>query len=269
MSVILISVGMVMASMYAPIAARPTIQTSNQPFSNFDPAVTSYLSEYGMHYLGNKSVTIDRSGNTVDFLQSSLISYQNNTTGYIFTSEYDGLVAGSIMAIYASSNTQTSLTLVPIYSTILKNVEHVILNSSTTYATGNCSSSQHKSQIFAPDYQVFPVGTYSTGWAGWAYSWNEYNTQGLIVFVGFYGALGGAGVTAAIAAAVSAGVALTVASVLIPFILAAMAAIAYVDWMGDYKGVYVGECTSLWGSFVTGHPYGLLWLAHNPVPGGY
>ena len=202
------------------------------------------------------------------FITTTLYSPNANTTGYVFTDLLNGNVIGALIERLQVSDKGTYITLVPIYSRVLNNTINYMIPQQHSKKTTVNAPIYNDNSVATPDLQIFPAGTYSQGMYGWAYSWNNYNTQGLELWTAFITSSGTA-VATGIAAAVATGVATALAAVLIPFIIAASAGIALVNWMGGYHGVFVAESTSWFSAFAGYPPYGVIWLGANPVPGGY
>ena len=144
-------------------------------------------------------------------------------------------------------------------------------NNKFSYYTGKLNESfSCKLQVGGPggsggsgSNSYLPVGTYSSGACGWAYSFNNYNTDGLIVTIA-----AGALVGALVVELVTAGVGTPIAAIVASTLLAVAAVLNYINWTGGYQGIYIADTTSVYGIF-SGHPYDIPWVGANPVPNGY
>lgn len=184
-------------------------------------------------------------------------SYNKGIAVTVFMNDH---LVGSIMELTMAEFNGYSYTLIPIYSTILGSAISFQLNST---ASGFQSNTKVQNMV-SSDVQYFPTGTYTTGFAGWAYSWSQYQLGGLLIALGT-----GQGISDLVMAMISSGISAAIATIMAPILLVSIGVIGYIDWMGGYHGIYIGYTTSFWGGLETGHVYGMPWLWYNPVPNGY
>ncbi len=239
------------------------IQSNNITYARLKPEMMNTIKNYGMIAVTDNSFSITKGSMNITFLFSNLKGNGTNNTGFTFTVLMNNHVSGSIMELTRNRGNSYNYTLVPFYSTILESTQSFQLNN----AVVNSSNHSYVNSIASNDVQYFPTGTYTTGFAGWAYSWNQYQLDGLLTLLTGPGAI--LSIPSVISAMVAAGVSATIAGVIGPVLLASVPILTYIDWMGGYNGIYVAYPTSLWGSFATGHAYGVPWLWYNPVPYGY
>lgn len=251
---------------FAALWFSPVMSTVNQgqlnitTYAQIQPEIKNTMENYKMHAVTNNSFSVTRNNMNITFIQSGLMENKTNNTGFTVTVLVNNHVSGSIMEITRRVDNNYNYTLIPFYSTILKSTKSFELN--TTVASR--SNRSYVNSIVSNDVQYFPTGTYSTGSAGWAYSWSQYQLEGLLFILG-----SGQGVSDLVMAMASAGIATAIAVIMAPLLLASIGVIGYIDWMGGYNGIYVGYTTSFWGGLETGHAYGMPWVWYNPVPNGY
>ncbi|MCL5802242.1 MAG: hypothetical protein M1529_00285 [Candidatus Thermoplasmatota archaeon] len=248
---------------FAALWFSPVISTVNQgqlnitTYAQIQPEIKNTMENYKMHAVTNNSFSVTRNNMNITFIQTGLMENETNNTGFTVTVLVNNHVSGSIMEITRRVDNNYNYTLIPFYSTILKSTKSFELN--TTVASR--SNRSYVNSIVSNDVQYFPTGTYSTGFAGWAYSWSQYQLEGLLFILG-----GGQGVSDLVMAMASAGIATAIAVIMAPLLLASIGVIGYIDWMGGYQGVYYAYSTN-WMAALYGHPP--TWIAYNPVPGGY
>lgn len=144
-----------------------------------EPRIDSGLASMGMQETSSHTFKLSKDGNKVTLMISSLYAIKDNATGYVITVLVNSYVSGSIIERVHQDQNGTNFTLIPVYSAIMKNAENFRLNNSPSIG-GNISSHLSSSPAIAtPVAQIFPEGTYTSSMYGWAYSWNNYNTQGL------------------------------------------------------------------------------------------
>lgn len=125
----------------------------------------------------NNSASVTRDGVTVTLLTTTLTSQDANESGILLSALYNGEAAGSILLVVHNFENSSQYTFIPIFSTVLKQPETV--NTSLSRTSSIAFLTSNGSTVNAtPAAQFFPTGTYSSGWLGWAYSFNNYNTQG-------------------------------------------------------------------------------------------
>jgi hypothetical protein len=142
-------------------------------------------------------------------------------------------------------------------------------NNKFSYYTGKLNESFSSNEITGPpgggggSGSYLPVGTYSSGGCGWAYSFNNYNTNGLIKWIEV-----GAAVSFFVVVLVTAGLGWPIATIVAAALVAVAQVLGLINWEGGYQGIYVADTTGAFGIF-SGHPYGVPWVGANPVPSGY
>ena len=254
---------------FAALWFSPVTSTVNQDqlnittYAQIQPEIKNTMENYKMHAVTNNSFSITRNNMNITFIQTGLMENETNNTGFTVTVLVNNHVSGSIMEITRRVDNNYNYTLIPFYSTILKSTKSFELN--TTVA--NRSNRSYINSTVSNDVQYFPTGTYSTGFAGWAYSWSQYQLEGILTLLTGAGAI--SSIPAIVSAMVAAGVSASIAVIIGPVLLASVPALVYIDWMGGYNGIYVGYTTSFWGGLETGHAYGMPWVWYNPVPNGY
>jgi hypothetical protein len=231
-----------------------------QSYHSIASKASADASKLGMKEFKTCSTSMSRDGITVTLQTTRLTSQNANENGVILTSLYNGEVTGSILLAVHNFKNSNQYTFIPIFSTVLKHPETINASlSSISPITPLASNSINANTV--PDAYHIPVGTYSSGWLGWAYSFNNYNTQGLIHWLEV-----GAGVSFFIILLVTLGVGLPVAAIIVAALAAAASVLGLINWMGGYQGIYFAESAN-WIATYFGYP--VSWISYNPVPGGY
>lgn len=155
---------------------------------------------------------------------------------------------------------------------VKKGIIHITAfeNNIFSYYTGKINESISSKVITGPpgtsggeSGSFVPVATHSSGSCGWVYSFNNYNTEGLIDLL-----IAGATISALVILLETGVLGLPVATVLTSAVVAVAAVLNYINWSGGYRRIYVADTTNYFG-ILSGHPYGIPWGGANPVPDGY
>ena len=257
---LIIAIG-ISALWFSPVADSVSpVRSGNISYVQIEPEISRIIQNHGMHVIEKHSFSLIGDGMNITFMISSLMENKTYNTGIAVTVIMNNHVIGSIMGLTLKDGNGYCYTLIPLYSTILKSTMSFHLNNTNFSSTSN----PNVQNTVSSDAQYFPTGTFSTGFAGWAYSWSQYQLEGLLTILG-----SGEGASVIAAGMASAGIATAIAVIMVPLLLASIGVIGYIDWMGGYNGIYVGYTTSFWGGLETGHVYGMPWLWYNPVPNGY
>ena len=245
---------------YSPVADNQSENIQVKSYSSIVSIASADASKLGMMESMNSSASVTRDGVTVTLLTTTLTSQDANESGILLSALYNGEAAGSILLVVHNFENSSQYTFIPIFSTVLKQPETV--NTSLSRTSSIAFLTSNGSTVNAtPAAQFFPTGTYSSGWLGWAYSFNNYNTQGLIAWL-----LTGAAVSALVVLLVTGGAGWPIATIVAAALIASAAVLGLINWMGSYQGVYYAYSTN-WMAALYGHPP--TWIAYNPVPGGY
>ena len=245
---------------YSPVADNQSENIQVKSYSSIVSIASADASKLGMMESMNSSASVTRDGVTVTLLTTTLTSQDANESGILLSALYNGEAAGSILLVVHNFENSSQYTFIPIFSTVLKQPETV--NTSLSRTSSIAFLTSNGSTVNAtPAAQFFPTGTYSSGWLGWAYSFNNYNTQGLIAWL-----LTGAAVSALVVLLVTGGAGWPIATIVAAALIASAAVLGLINWMGGYQGVYYAYSTN-WMAALYGHPP--TWIAYNPVPGGY
>ena len=246
---------------FSPVADSVSLARSGSTsYAKIEPEISRIVQDHGMHVAGKYSFSLTGDGMKITFMISNLMENKTYNKGIVVTVMIGNRLIGSIMGLTIKQDNGYYYSFIPLYSTILKSTTSFQLNSTAV----SSSSNPPIQNMVSGDVQYFPTGTYSTGYAGWAYSWSQYQLEGLLTVLG-----SGEGASVIVAGMASAGIATAIAVIMVPLLLASIGIIGYIDWIGGYNGIYVGYTTSFWGGLETGHVYGMPWLWYNPVPNGY
>jgi hypothetical protein len=251
---VLLVVLMVGLYYYPPVINNQSGNMQVRSYSSIASKSNAEASKLGLMKSSNSSSSITKDGVTVTFITTTLTSKDPNESGILLSVLYNGKVAGSVLMVVYNFQKSSQYTFIPIFSTVLKHTETV--NTSLSMPSLNASSGSA-----TPDAQFVPVGTYSSGWLGWAYSFNNYNTQGLISWL-----VTGAAVSALIVLLVTGGAGWPVAAIVAAALVASAAVLGLINWMGGYQGIYYAASTNWWAT-IYGYPPA--WISYNPVPSGY
>ena len=141
---------------------------------------------------------------------------------------------------------------------VKKGIIHItaFVNNIFSYYTGKINESISSNVITGPpgnsgggSGSFVPVATHSSGSCGWTYSFNNYNTEGLIDLL-----IAGATISALVILLATGVLGLPVATVLASAVVAVAAVLNYINWSGGYQGIYVADTTNYFG-ILSGHPY--------------
>jgi hypothetical protein len=260
---LIVAIG-ISALWFSPVADSVSpVRSGNISYAKIEPEISRIIQNHGMHVIEKHSFSLIADGMNITFMISSLMENKTYNTGIAVTVIMNNHVIGSIMGLTLKDGNGYCYTLIPLYSTILKSTMSFHLNNTNFSSTSN----PQVQNTVSSDAQYFPTGTFSTGFAGWAYSWSQYQLEGLLTLLTGSGAV--LSIPTVVSAIVSAGISAAVAEIIGPILLTSAPVLVYFVWMGGYNGIYVGYTTSFWGGLETGHVYGMPWVWYNPAPNGY
>ena len=211
---------------YAPVVNTSSANIQQKSYTSVVSITNRDISKLGMIESGHSSTSTTLKGITLTFIKTTLKSNNGNGIGIIYSVLYNIEAIGSVIMIAHNFKNSTLYTFIPVFSSVLKGSETV----NTSYNI-NTSSNLHalsgRTEKIVPAGQFLPVGKYSSGWLGWADSFNNYNTQGLIAWL----AAGGA-VSALIILLVTGGLGWPIAAIVAAALVASAAVLDLINWMG-------------------------------------
>lgn len=161
---------------FSPVVYSPSnTQSSSPSYAQLLPEISKTVSQNGLHAIANETFTMSGQDHTISFIESYLASSTDNSTGFLITVLLDNLVSGSVMEITQNYGNTSTFSIIPRYLSNVNTTNELSVTNDVTIAN-NASS-------VSPDAQTFPSGTYTSGWLGWAYSWNNYNTELLVAWL--------------------------------------------------------------------------------------
>jgi hypothetical protein len=257
---IIVVVSLVGLYYYSPIADSQSANIPVRPNSYIASIANSDTSKLGMMESTNNSASVTRDGVSVTFETTVLTSHDAGESGMLLSVLYNGETAGSVLLVVNNFENSSQYTFIPIFSSVL--IQSETFNTSLSLASSTPLVASNGSDLsVTPAAQFLPVGTYSSGWLGWAYSFNNYNTQGLMAWL-----VAGAAVSVLVVLLATAGLGWPIAAIVAAVLVASAAVLGLINWMGGYQGIYYAESTN-WMAAFYGHPPA--WISYNPVPGGY
>ena len=236
---------------YSPVADSQSKNIQVKSYSSIASIAGADASKLGVIEYINSSVSMTVDGATATLLTTMLTSYDANESGILLSALHNVETAWPILLVVHNFENSSQYTFIPIFSMVLKQPETVNTTLSMTSSITFLASSGSAISA-APTAQFFPTGTYSSGWFGRAYSFNNHNTNGLIAWL-----LTGTAVSALVILLVTGGAGLPLAA-----IVAAAAVLRLINWMGSYREVYYADSTN-WMSALYWHPPA--WIAYSLV----